>query len=148
MGAASNGRGSNSESGDDDDGSSSLGPNFESNFDGADNDGEGNQANHDGSNMNLNQAASGYPAQGDYSGDAVIGLGFGGSGYTSADAEFGPNENFGSDGRRSKSASSPRGFEDDAGASQYGPNSAINSGGDDDDRASYNPESDNENDDE
>lgn len=152
MGSASNGRGSNS---DDEDGASSLGPNFGANFDSADNDGDGDgegSANNDVSN--LNQAASGYPAQGDYNNDG-LGFGFGGAdSFTSPNAEFGQNENFGNEGRRSKSASSPlgsRGFgvEDDAGAPQFGPNSAVNSGGDDDDRSSYTAEgADNDNDDE
>lgn len=153
MGSASNGRGSNSEVNDDEDGGSSLGPNFGANFDSADNDGdgEGSGANNDG--PSLNQAASGYPAQGDYNNDA-LGFGFGGDSYTSANAEFGPSDSFGNEGRRSKSASSPlglRGFggEEDAGAPQYGPNSAVNSGGDDDDRASLSPDGqENDNDDE
>lgn len=160
--AASNGRGSSSEANDDDDDRTpSMGPNFGANFDGGDNDDEGSSANNDGSNMNLNQAASGYPAQGDYNNDASLGFGFGagsgnGNGYSSADSEFGPSEEFGNEeGRRSKSASSPlvsRGFsgEEDAGAPQYGPNSAINVGDTDDDRAGYVPEGrgDNDNDDE
>lgn len=156
MGAASSGRGSNSDASDDDEGSS-LGPNFGSNFDSNDNDGEGSGANNDGPTMNLNQAASGYPAQGDYNNDAGLGFGFGGgnSGYSSADAEFGPSESFGNEGRRAKSASSPmgaRGFggEEDAGAPQFGPNSAVNSerDGDDEGRAGYAPEGNDDNDDE
>lgn len=157
MGSASNGRGSRSEANDDDDGASSMGANFGANFDGGDNDDEGNSANNDGSNMNLNQAASGYPGQGgDYSNnDAALGFRFDGNGYSSADSDFGPSEGLGNEERRSKSASSPfssRGFsgEEDAGAPQYGPNSAINAGDSDDERAGYAPEgqADNDNDDE
>lgn len=159
LGSASNGRGSRSEANDDDDGVSSMGPNFGANFDGGENDDEGNSANNDGSNMNLNQAASGYPGQGDYNNnnnnDAGLGFRFDGNGYSSADSDFGPSEGFGNEERRSKSASSPlssRGFggDEDAGAPQYGPNSAINAGDSDDERAGYAPEgqADNENDDE
>lgn len=150
MGAASTGRG---EANDEDD--SGMGPNFGAgaNFDAGDNE---NESEGSGPSMNLNQAASGYPAQGDYNNEPSLGnFGFGpGNGYSSADAEFGPSE-FGNEGRRSKSASSPlgsRGFgvDDDAGAPQYGPNSAINAGDADDDRAGYSPDSqaDNDNDDE
>lgn len=154
MGSASNGRGSNSEVNDDEDGASSLGPNFGANFESADNDGDGEGRNANNGVSNLNQAASGYPTQDVYNNDG-LGFGFGaGDSFTSANAEFAPNENFGNEGRRSKSASSPlgsRGFgvEDDAGAPQFGPNSAVNSDGDDDDRSSYTAEgADNDNDDE
>ena len=151
MGAASNGRQNLNSEGSDDDEGSSMGPGFGSNLDGNDNDNDGEGANSDGPTMNLNQAASGYPAQGDYNNDAGLGFGFG----AGAEAEFGPSE-FGGDGRRAKSASSLTGSrnfggEEDAGAPQYGPNSAINAGGGDDDegRAGYAPEgADNDGDDE
>lgn len=151
--AASNGQANNDE--DDDEGGSSKfgGQNFGANFDGNDNEGEGG-AQADGQPMNLNQAASGYPGQGDYS--ESVGFNFGGAGGygpSSADgSDFGPSEGF--DGSRAKSASSLLGSrnigDDDAGASQYGPNSAVNSGDSDDDgRSGYAPEgNDNENDDE
>lgn len=166
MGASSNGRGRNSEANDDDDGdsSSNFGPNFNSNFDGesSNNDGdgdEGSSANGEGQPMNLNQAASGYPGQGDYNNDAGFGLGFGfgngaSGGYGAAGGDgsdaYGPSEGFDGDGRRAKSASSLMGSrnygsDDDAvGALQYGPNSAINAGerdGDDEGRAGYSPDS-------
>lgn len=152
MGASSNGRGASSEARDDDDEGSSLGPNFNGNFDSNndENDGEGSSANNEGAPMNLNQAASGYPAQ-DYNNDAGL-FGFG-PGYSTPDAEFSPNENFGNEGRRAKSASSQAGLrglagEEDAGAPQFGPNSAVNGDRDDDDRSSYAPEGENDNDDE
>lgn len=150
MGAASNGRGASSEANDDDEGSSSLGPNFGANFDNNDNenDGEGSSANNEGQAMNLNQAASGYPAQ-DYNNDAGL-FGFG-PGYSTPDAEFSPNENYAGEGKRAKSASShTRGLagDEDAGAPQYGPNSAVNGDKDDDERSSYAPEGENDNDDE
>lgn len=150
MGAASNGRGSNSDANDDD--SSSFGPNFDTNEDEGSNSDGGNE------DVRLNQAASGYPAQGDYNNDA--GFGFGGaSGYgpsMTEGSEFGPSDSYGGDGRRAKSASSPMnsrnyGLDDDAGAPQYGPNSAINSGErdvDDDGRSGYGPDSNDDNDDE
>lgn len=122
------------------------GGNFGANFDGGDNDGEGNQA--DGQPMNLNQAASGYPGQGDYSEGA--GFNFGGAGGYGPSAgegsDFGPSEGFGGDGRRAKAASSMRGVgDDDAGAPLYGPNSAVNSGDNDDEgRAGYAPEASND----
>lgn len=143
--AASNGGQSNANNDDDD----NEGGNFGANFDNSDNDGEGG-AQADGQAMNLNQAASGYPSQGDYS-DGV-GFNFGGSGGEGSD--FGPSEGFGGDGRRAKSASSLMGSrnigDDDAGAPIYGPNSAVNSGDDDEGRSGYAPEAsnDNENDDE
>lgn len=143
---ASHGRqmNANSDQNDDDEGSSSgpsFGQGFGSSFDSAnsnnnaDSDGEGS-SNDNAQPMNLNQAASGYPGQGDYN-EAGAGLsGYGQSGFNEG-SDFGPSEDFGLDGRRAKSASSPlgsRGFgsDEDSGASQYGPNSAVNSGGDDD----------------
>lgn len=156
---ASNGRGQSSNSDADDDEGSSFGPGFGSNFDSKDDDGEGSSANNDGQPMNLNQAASGYPNQGDYNNDNGATYSFGGSGFGAPmdGAEFGPSDGFGGEGRRSKSGSSPMGArnygsaDDDGGALQFGPNSAINSGGDGDDegRSGYAPEgNDNENDDE
>lgn len=154
----------------DDDESSNFGPNF--NFDGnSDADGEvaHNQANADGQVSGLNQAASGHPGQTDYNNDAAgAGAGFnfdGPSGYgpSSVDgADFGPSEGFNGEGKRAKSASSPMGSrnygsEEDAGAPQYGPNSAVNSEADETEGrpANYQPntngaqaENDNENDDE
>lgn len=148
--AASNGR-ANANNDDDDNEGANFGPNFGANFDGNDNDGEGgSQA--DGSPMNLNQAASGYPGQGDY--NEGTGFNFGGAGgYGSADGGDYGSEGFSGDGRRAKSASSLMGRglgDDDAGAPQYGPNSAVNSGDDDEGRSGYAPEAsnDNENDDE
>lgn len=158
--AASNGQANNDEDDDGEGGSSSGGDkfggaNFGANFDSNDNDGEGgSQA--DGQPMNLNQAASGYPGQGDYN----EGFNFGGAnGYGpssgEAGADFGLGEGFGGgDGRRAKSASSLMGSrnmggDDDAGAPQFGPNSAVNSEGDDEGRSGYAPEgNDNDNDDE
>lgn len=173
MGASSHGRGRNSDNDDDDGDSSNFGPNFKSNFDGessndGDGDGDGSSANGDGQPMNLNQAASGYPNQGDYNNDAGFGAGFGFNGGASgfspmggeAGEAFGPSDGYEGDGRRAKSASSLMGSrnygsDDDAigGALQYGPNSAINSGerdSDDEARSGYAPEGqgDNENDDE
>lgn len=161
-GAASNGR-SNQNNADDEDGDSSSpfnGANFGSSFDNG-NDGENEGSNNEGGQaMNLNQAASGYPGQGDYNNDAGVGNGFGfggssGYGPSSNDgADFGPSE-FGGEGRRAKSASSPmgaRGYgsDEDAGAPLYGPNSAVNGDNDDEGRAGYSPDggNDNENDDE
>lgn len=168
MGAsASNGRGRNSEvssNNDDDDDreSANFGPQFNApSFDGessnagpssnADDDGEGGQP------MNLNQAASGYPNQGDYNNDAGFGAGFGfggpssgGFGAANDDGEgssLGPSsDSYEGDGRRAKSASSPSGsrnfgnLDDEAssggGATKYGPNSAVNSERDPDDEGS------------
>lgn len=154
---ASHGRqsSSNSDQNDDDEGSSSgpsFGQGFGSSFDSAnsnnngDSDGEG-AGNENAQPMNLNQAASGYP--GDYS-EAGAGLAGYGQGGFSEGSDFGPSEEFGLDGRRAKSASSPlgsRGFgsEEDSGAPQYGPNSAVNSGGDDDEgRSAFASEGNNE----
>lgn len=146
----------------DDEGSNAYGPNFNSNSNSNNNDdddGEGSSAEGGAQPIGLNQAASGYPGMGqsdDASGAA--GFNFGGiSGYgPSADgAEFGPSgDAFSGDGRRHKSASSPsgsRGYGSDdelAGALQYGPNSAINAGGDgeEDSRSGYAPEGQNDND--
>lgn len=141
-GAASNGRGSSQADDDDEEGGSrGFGPNFGANFDGESNDGEGSQA--DGGNpapLNLNSAASGYPS-GDYNEQAgLAGL----DGYDGAD--FGPSNSY--DGRRAKSASSLLGRgagDEDAGAPQFGPNSAINAGeADDEGRAGYAPDSSND----
>lgn len=169
MGAASHGRGSNSDANDDDDdsneSSNAFGPNFGSSFNSNnDGEGEGSSANGDGQPMNLNQAASGYPAQGDYNNDAGVSFGFGGSsGYGPSmgeGSEFGPSDGFSGESRRAKSASSPMGArnygsdDDGALALQYGPNSAVNSGerdvDGDDGRAGYSPDGqgDNDNDDE
>lgn len=153
MNIASSGR-LNQNSDADDDESSNFGPNFDSSNSNNNDDGEGSSANQDGPTMNLNQAASGYPAQGDYS-DVGAGFGFGPSAGEGADFD-GASEGFGGEGRRAKSASSPmgaRGYggEEDAGAPLYGPNSAVNSGdgGDDEGRAGYAPEGQNDdNDDE
>jgi hypothetical protein len=143
--AASNGQANNDD--DDNEGGNFGGnSNFGSNFDSNDNDGEGgSQA--DGQPMNLNQAASGYPGQGDYN----EGFNFGGAaGYgpssAEAGADFGMGDGFGAgEGRRAKSASSLMGSrnvgDDDAGAPQFGPNSAVNSGdGDDEGRSGYSPD--------
>lgn len=157
MGAsAATDRGSNVNNDDDDDESASYGPGMGANFDGGD-DVEGSRVNGGGEGQayNLDKAASGYPGQSDYNEGAGAGFGFGGaSGYgpsSGEGSEFGPSEGFGGEGRRVKSASSPmgsRGYgsDDDAGAPQYGPNSAINSGGNEDDegRAAYAPEGSND----
>ena len=154
MGASSS-RDSNANNDDDD--AANFGPNFNE----GENDGESN-ADSDGQPMNLNQAASGYPSQGDISEGAGNGAGFsfgGADGYgpsSSEGAEFGPSSGFGGDGRRAKSASTLMGSrnygsDEDAGAPRYGPNSAINSGAGDDDegRAGYAPDGQNDdNDDE
>lgn len=149
--AASNGQ-FNANNDDDDNEGGNYGPNFGANFDSSDNDGEGG-AQADRQSMNLNQAASGYPGQGYY--NEGSGFNFGGlSGYGgSADGNDYANDGLGGDGRHAKSASSPMGRglgDDDAGAPQYGPNSAVNSGDEDDGRSAYAPEAsnDNENDDE
>lgn len=156
MGAASGVRGLNQNS-DADDEESNFGPNFGSNFDnGNDGENEGVNNNNDGPALSLNQAASGYPGQGDYNNDAGAGAGFGFGGASnygpsSDGSEFGPSDGFAGEGRRAKSASSPMGargygLDDDAGAPQYGPNSAVNGDGDDEGRAGYAPEGQNDND--
>lgn len=162
-GYAPSGAASNQNSDADDDDNNSNFPNFGSNYDNSNNndgEGEGSAANGDGPALNLNQAASGYSSQGDYNNNPSAGLGFsfdGASGYgpSSDGSEFGPTDGFSGEGRRAKSASSPmgaRGFslDDDAGAPQYGPNSAVNGDGDDEGRSGYAPEgnADNDNDDE
>ena len=154
MGAAASGRAQ--ANGDDDDEGGNFGPNFGANFEGGDNDGEANaNADADGQPMNLNQAASGYPSQNDYN-EAGNYNPMGGFGSLDG-AEFGPSEGgFSGEARRAKSASSLMGSrnfgsDDDAGAPQFGPNSAVNADGGDDDggRAGYAPEgNDNEGDDE
>lgn len=167
------GSGSNSDANNDDEDSQAFGPSNSYNNDANsnnDDDGEGSGAEGGSRPMNLNQAASGYPGMGqnDYgSADGAAGaagFNFGGiSGYgPSADgADFGPSSGDGfsnAEGRRHKSASSLSGSarnygagdSDLAGALQYGPNSAINggAGGDSDDegRAGYAPENQNDND--
>lgn len=164
MGAA-NARGgynSNNDANDDED-SNAFGPNYNSNSNNNnDDDGEGSGAEGGSQPLNLNQAASGYPAMGqnDYGANDASGAGFnfgGVSGYgpSAEGSEFGPSgDGFSGEGRRHKSASSLSGSRnygrDDelAGALQYGPNSAINAGGDgdEDSRAGYAPEGQNDND--
>lgn len=155
MGAASHGRSGSNADNDDDDGAN-FGPNFDSNVDSD----EGQANGGDGSPMNLNQAASGYPGQGNEGygvGDGSA-AGFGGSGFGGSSSygpssfegsEFGPEGFSSGEGRRAKSASSLMGMsnygtgrDEDAGAPQYGPNSAIHAGGDGDDdaRSNYAPE--------
>jgi len=144
-GAASHGRPHAAANSDEDEderaAGANFGANFGPNFEGAaDADGEAGPAEGGASApVNLNQAASGYPAEfGELAGYGPAG----GEG-----AEFGPSFGMG-EGRRAKAASSLMGARggyaaegDDAGAPLYGPNSAINAGDNDDEgRSGYAPE--------
>lgn len=128
---------------DDDDGSAPM--NFNANsFDSNDDGGRNADADGESQPLNLNQAASGYPLQGDYNENSNDNAGFGPAGFDGS--EFGPSEEMGGSGRLRQAGSSSAGLrnqfgannDDDAGIPAYnpGPNSAVNSEGDDDSRAS------------